>query len=185
MNSSTEGTTSSVESPLPNAFTSDFLGRLAERDEPPTAGEADVAGPWRIEPVPGHGFGLFRVGESLARGFAPTAVFPSRWLALLMAGILPGTGKDPLLLLSKQPDAHGVYPVALAGGGDDGGDGGDDGPRGLVGFFQLFDEKALDALNVVIHLIQAPEALAYVLEAAGSVTLERCGAILDERAAAE
>jgi hypothetical protein len=99
-----------------------------------------------------------------------------------MAGVLPGTGKDPLLLLSKQPDAHGVYPVALAGGGDDGGD---DDPRGLVGFFQLFDEKALDALNVVIHLIQAPEALAYVLEAAGSVTLERCGAILDERATAE
>jgi hypothetical protein len=30
-----------------------------------------------------------------------------------MAGILPGTGKDPLLL-SKQPDAHGVYPVAFA-----------------------------------------------------------------------
>jgi hypothetical protein len=181
MNGFTEGTTSSTESPLPNAFTPSFLGRLAERDEPPTAGDADVAGPWRIEPIPGHGFGLFRMGESLARGFAPTAVFPSRWLALLMAGILPGTGKDPLLLLSKQPDAHGVYPVALAGGGDDGGGDG----RPPVGFFQLFDETALDALNVVVHLIQAPEALAYVLEAAGSVTLERCGAILDERAAAE
>jgi hypothetical protein len=171
-----------------NAFTTDFLGRMAERDEPPTAGDADVAGPWRIESIVwngGHGFGLFRVGESLTRGFAPTAVFPSRWLALLMAGILPGTGRDPLLLLSKQPDAHGAYPVALAGGGDDGGDGGDgDGRRSPVGFFQLFDEKALDALSVVIHLIQAPESLAYVLEAAGSVTLERCGAILDERAAA-
>ena len=177
-------TNNSTPSVRPNAFTTTFLDRLAERDEPPTAGDADVAGPWRLESIPGHGFGLFRVGESLGRGFAPVAVFPSRWLALLMAGILPGTGKDPLLLLSKQPDAHGVYPVALAGGGDDGGDGGDDGLRGLAGFFQLFDEKALDALNVVIHLIQAPEALAYVLEAAGSVTLERCGAILDERAAA-
>src|SRR5829696_2090187 len=188
MNSFSQGSTVSTQSPLPNAFMPSFLGRLAERDEPPTAGDADVAGPWCIEPIPGHGFGLFRVGESLARGFAPTAVFPSRWLALLMAGILPGTGKDPLLLLSKQPDAHGVYPVALAGGGDDGGDGGgggDDGHRPPAGVLQLFDEKALDALNVVVHLIQAPEALAYVLEAAGSVTLERCGAILDERAAAE
>jgi len=187
VNSFTEGTTPSAESPLPNAFTADFLGCLAERDEPLTAGEADVAGPWRIQPISGLGFGLFRMGESLARGFAPTAVFPSRWLALLMAGILPGTGKDPLLLLSKQPNSDGVYSVALAGGGDDGGDGGDDplGSRGLVGYFQLFDEKALDALNVVIHLIQEPEALAYVLEAAGSVTLERCGAILDERAATE
>ena len=180
-----EGITSSTESPLPNAFTPAFLGRLAERDEPPTAGDADVAGPWRIEPIPGHGFGLFRVGESLARGFTPTAVFPSRWLALLMAGILPGTGRDPLLVLSRQPDAQGAYPVTLAGGGDDGGDGGDGGPRGPVGFFQLFDEKALDALNVVVHLLQAPESLAYLLEAAGSVTLERCGAILDERAATQ
>ena len=175
-------TNSIITSSHPNAFNTAFLGRLAERDEPSTAGDADVAGPWRIEPIPGHGFGLFRVGESLARGFTPTAVFPSRWLALLMAGILPGTGRDPLLLLSKQPDAYGVYPVALAGGGDDGGDGGDGRPP--VGFFQLFDEKALDALNVLVHLIQAPEALAYVLEAAGSVTLERCGAILDERAVA-
>ena len=186
MRSFTQGSTPSVQSPTPNAFTASFLGRLAERDEPPTAGDADVAGPWRIESIPGQGFGLFRVGESLARGFEPTAVFPSRWLALLMAGILPGTGKDPLLLLSKQPDAHGVYPIALAGGGDDGGDGGDDDGNGRrpVGFLQLFDEEALEALNVVIHLLQSPESLAYVLEAAGSVTLERCGAILDERAAA-
>ena len=80
------------------------------------------------------------------------------------------------------PSPKGYNPVTLAGGGDDGGDGGD-GPRGPAGFLQLFDEKAVDALNVLIHLIQAPESLAYVLEAAGSVTLERCGAILDERAA--
>jgi hypothetical protein len=175
MRSSTEDSTPSTH---PNAFTISFLGRLAERDEPPTAGDADVAGPWRIESIPAHGFGLFRVGESLARGFAPVAVFPSRWLALLMAGILPGTGRDPLLLLAKQPDAEGVYPVTLAGGGDDGGD-------GPVGVLQLFDEKAVAALNVVIHLLQAPESLAYVLEAAGSVALERCGAILDERIASE
>jgi len=185
MQDNLKGTT--VPSPQhPNAFTSSFLTRLAERDEPPTAGDADVAGPWRIEAIPSHGFGLFRVGESLGRGFAPVAVFPSRWLALLMAGILPGTGRDPLLILSKQPDAHGAYPVALAGGGDDGGgDGGDEdgGGRRAVGFLQFFDERAVDALNVVVHLLQAPESLAYVLEAAGSVTLERCGAILDERAA--
>ncbi|HYG63200.1 MAG TPA: hypothetical protein VEL74_11515 [Thermoanaerobaculia bacterium] len=183
MRSFTNNSTPSVRS---NAFTTTFLDRLAERDEPPTAGDADVAGPWRIESIPSHGFGLFRVGESLARGFAPVAVFPSRWLALLMAGLLPGTGRDPLLLLSKQPDAHGAYPVTLAGGGDDGGDGGDDDGNGRrpIGFLQLFDERAIDALNVVIHLLQSPESLAYVLEAAGSVTLERCGAILDERAAA-
>ena len=44
-----------------------------------------------------------------------------------------------------------------------------------------FDEAAVDAMNVVVHLLQAPESLAYLLEAAGAVALERCGAILDER----
>src|SRR4029077_1018458 len=114
----------------PNAFTALFLGRLAEQDEPPTAGDADVAGPWRIEPVVwrgGHGFGLFRMGESLARGFAPVAVFPSRWLALVMAAILPGTGRDPLFRIEKEADADGVFPLILPG--PDGGE--------IVGRLQL------------------------------------------------
>jgi hypothetical protein len=170
MQGSYEITTSAVH---PNAFTRLFLGRLAERDEPPTAGDADVAGPWRIETIPGHGCGLFRVGESLARGFAPAAVFPSRWLALVMAAILPGTGRDPLFRIEKDPDADGVYPLILPG--SEGGE--------VVGRLQLFDEAAVEALNVAAHLLQAPESLAYLLEAAGAVALERCGAILDERTA--
>ena len=126
MQSFDDRTTSAVH---PNAFTALFLGRLADRDEPPTAGDADVAGPWQIEPIPGHGFGLFRIGESLARGFAPVAVFPSRWLALVMAAILPGTGRDPLFRIEKEPDADGVYPLILPG--LDGGE--------VVGRLQLFD----------------------------------------------
>jgi hypothetical protein len=47
----------------------------------------------------------------------------------------------------------------------------------------LFEERALDAMNVLVHLLRSPESLAFVLEAAGSVALERCGAILDERVA--
>jgi hypothetical protein len=161
-------TTSSIH---PNVFTTHFLGRMAEQDEPPTAGEADVVGPWRVEQIPGHGFGLFRLGESLARGFAPVALFPSRWLALIAAAIFPGTGRDSLVHLDKTPDADGGYPLILPG--PDGGE--------VVGRFQLFDEAAVSAMNVVIHLLQAPESLAWLLEAAGGVTLERCGAILDER----
>ncbi|HYG61071.1 MAG TPA: hypothetical protein VEL74_00700 [Thermoanaerobaculia bacterium] len=163
--------THSTSAPHPNVFTTEFLARLGERDEPPTAGEADVAGPWRVEAIPGHGFGLFRLGETLARGFAPVAIYPSRWLALVMAAILPGTGRDPLLRIEKTPNADGVYPLVLPSR---------DGAE-QVGELQLFDEAAVDAMNVVIHLLQAPESLAFVLEAAGAVALERCGAILDER----
>ena len=170
MQSFDDRTTSAIH---PNAFTQPFLSRLAEQDEPPTAGDADMAGPWRIEPIPGHGFGLFRIGESLARGFASVAVFPSRWLALLMAAILPGTGRNPFFRIENDPDADGVYPLILPS--PEGGE--------VVGRLQLFDEAAVDAMSVVAHLLQAPESLAYLLEAAGAVALERCGAILDERTA--
>jgi hypothetical protein len=149
----------------PNAFASAFLHRFEEQDEPPTAGEADVAGPWFIEPIPGVGFGLFRAGESLARGFRPAAVFPDRWLALLAAAVLPGTGRDPLLRLNKEPDSVG-YGVVL-----------DDGEVG--GHFELFDETLLDAMNAAVALVRSPWSLAYLLEAAGPLALERCGAILD------
>ncbi len=147
-----------------NAFSPSFLEQFMERDEPPTGAEADVAGPWHIEPIPGLGFGLFRLGESLARGCRPAAVFPDRWLALLAAAVLPGTGRDAMLRLNKQPDAEG-YGVAL----DDG---------GIVGHFELFDESLLEALNVTVGLVRSPQSLAYLLEAAGPAALERCGAIL-------
>ena len=68
--------------------------------------------------------------------------------------------------------SRGALPAVPEGGG-----------QGRVVLEVRFCVWAVDALNLVIHLIQAPESLAYVLEAAGSVALERCGAILDERAA--
>jgi hypothetical protein len=47
------------QSSTSNAFTRPFLLRFGELDEPPTAGEADVAGPWEVEEIPGFGYGLF------------------------------------------------------------------------------------------------------------------------------
>ena len=67
--------------PSRNAFTPQFLKRIGERDEPVTAGEADMAGPWSVEEIPGAGFGLYRLGEGQARRFQPFAVFRSASLA--------------------------------------------------------------------------------------------------------
>lgn len=168
MRSSVDGSSVSNPPSLPNAFTAAFLRRLLERDESPTGAEADVAGPWRIEEVPGRGFGLFRVGESAARGFEPVALYPSRWLALATAAVLPGTGRDPLLRLRFAAAADGRYDVTLEDGE-------------VVGSFQSFDEKLLDAVNVAIGLLRAPLSLADLMEAAGPVGAERCGTILEER----
>jgi hypothetical protein len=147
-----------------NAFARAFLKHFEEQDEPPTGPEADVAGPWFVEPIPGLGFGLFRAGESLAGGFRPAAVFPDRWLALLAAAVLPGTGRDPFLRL-EQEEAEDGYAVTL----DDG---------AVAGHFEMFDENLLEALNHAVALVRSPWSLAYLLEAAGPLALERCGVLL-------
>ena len=48
---------------LRNAFYPGFLKQIGERDEPVTAAEADVAGPWRVEKIEGAGWALYRAGE--------------------------------------------------------------------------------------------------------------------------
>ncbi len=165
MRSSEESTLSSSR----NAFSLSFLHRIGERDEPPMAGEADVAGPWRIVELPSGSFGLFRIGESPKRGYRPAAVFRRRWLALLAAAVLPGTGREAAFRLQKENGSAG-FAVETGNGGE------------VVGHLDLFDERLIEALHVVESLARSPEAMADLLEAAGQVALERTGAILDERA---
>ena len=148
----------------PNAFTPEFLKRVGERDEPLTAGEADMAGPWQIEEIPGSGWGLFRLGEGSARRFRPFAVFRRRSVALLAAAILPGTGRDAAFRLQVDPELAG-YAVVASGE--------------LVGHLALFDDQVIAGLHVAEMLVRSPESLARLLEAAGAITLERAGAILD------
>jgi hypothetical protein len=150
-----------------NAFSSPFLLRFNRRDEPPTAGEADVAGPWHAEEIPDQGWGLFRAGESRERGFAPYAVFRERWLALLAAAVLPGTGRDAAFRLRKERGSGGFAVESLRGE--------------MVGRCELFDESLIQALHVAESLLRNPEGLASLLEAAGPLGLERAGAALDSR----
>ncbi len=155
-----------------NAFRPEFLSRLDERDEPLTAAEADTAGPWLVRPLPGEGFGVFREGEHPSRGIRPVAVFADRCLALVAAAVLPGTGRESLLSLAGDPDPGGRgYAVRL-----------DDGT--VVGHCAQFEEELIDAMNAAVGILRGPGSLAYEMEAAGAVTLERAGALLAARTAA-
>jgi hypothetical protein len=151
-----------------NAFSPDFLKRIAERDEPSTAAEADVAGPWHEEEIPGLGWGLFPVGASHARGDRPYAVFTTRSTALLAAAVLPGTGREPAFRLGKEAASEG-YAVEAGNGGQ------------VIGHLSLFDENLVTALHVADSLLRSPLCLAGLLEAGGQVMLERSRAILDAR----
>jgi hypothetical protein len=163
MRSSKDGSTGRTPSP-DNAFLPDFLARLGERDEPALSAEADVAGPWRVEKV--TTYRVVRLGERVHPEGRPTAAFGDRFHALLTAAVLPGTGRDPLFHLQKDPGPDGYALYA--------------GPE-LLGHLAVFDEKLVDALHVVACLLRSPESLATLLEAAGSVVLQRVGAILEGR----
>ena len=158
----------SISPSFRNAFTPEFLRRIGERDEPLTAAEADVAGPWVVEKMPGVGWGLYRAGEGAARQFRPYGVFRDHAVALLFAAVLPGTGRDKAFRLRKEPEGAG-YAVESAPDGR------------VIGYLALFDEPLGDAAHVVECLVRRPESLAQLLEAAGGLALERSGAILDAR----
>ncbi|HYL04571.1 MAG TPA: hypothetical protein VE075_00925 [Thermoanaerobaculia bacterium] len=67
----------------------------------------------------------------------------------------------------QEPPAPGSAPAAS--------------PPDAVGHLRDFDESLAGALHVAAALVRSPEALARLLEAAGYVTLEQVGRILDRR----
>src|SRR5882724_8466335 len=73
---SSHDVTSVPASPLDNAFAPAYLARLREQDDVLTAAEAELAGPWKIEPVRGKpgAVAILRLWEDLAIGDPPVAV---------------------------------------------------------------------------------------------------------------
>jgi len=171
--SSTRSSSRPPQSPsLPeHVFTPEYLAHLAERDEPVTATEAELAIPWHVEPYPKEPKGrwaVLRLGESFEKSTRtiPTAVFDRKEDALLACAILPGLGKRLRFRLASDPDDLG-YPIL------------DDGQ--IVGHSELFYEDFIAALNVAAALVAAPRELAYLLDAAGGLALERVDRIAVKR----
>jgi hypothetical protein len=154
---------------LSNAFPAGFLSRFDDRDEPPTAHEAEVAGVATIYEIAGRGFCLYLPGERPDLGHLPVACFFERWRALVAAAVLPGTGRDPAYRLLQEAGAEGF---ALISGVDR------EGQPEVAGHLRLFDEGLASALGVADALLRSPQSLALLLEAAGKVALERTGALL-------
>lgn len=154
----------------PNAFEDGFLRRFRQEDEPASAAEADVAGPWRVEPASTsdgrEAFALWRLGERPQWGDSPAALFLDRSTALLAAAIRPFVGREAFYVLGKER-WNGGFPLLRQGE--------------AVGWIDLFDEDWAFGVNVLERFIRSPEAIAQLLEAAGPLALERAGRLLRRR----
>jgi hypothetical protein len=161
-------------SPPRNAFAEEFLRLFEQEDEPPSGAEADVAGPWQVEPsstADGRdAYGLWRLGERPEWGDVPAGLFRDRSTALIAAAVRPFLGRDPFYELGRER-WNGGFPLLRQGA--------------AVGWIDLFDEDWAFGLNVLERFTRSPEALAALMEAAGPLALERAGRILRLRVAEE
>ena len=160
----------------PTIFTPEFLHLLAERDESPAASEADLAGPWRYEAVPGRPgwVGVLRAWEDLAEGDVPRAVFDQEEMAELCAVALALHGRERLVHLAEAA-REGRFPMLTADG--------EQGPR-ECGTLALYEPEVVAALHLLLALVRSPAALAAVIEAAGPGAFAQVGRILAGRWAA-
>jgi hypothetical protein len=176
MPSHTDSTSPSTSSP-PNAFLPTFLEQLQAISEPLTTSEADLAGPWKLEVVPGHPgcVAVLRTWESLAEGDLPFAVFRHRETAALCAALLPLFGREPLFHLSPDPDTDpsgplsGGYPVVAVFG--------EQGPA-VSGWLRSYHPELVEALGFFEGLVRTPRSLAGVNAAAGPSALAQVGRYL-------
>ena len=110
MQSSRHGSRPQV-SPLDNAFSPTYLARLRERDDSLTAAEAELAGPWKIEPVPGRpgAVAILRIWEDLAVGDPPVGVLWHLETAQLLSVLLPAIDREPLFYLKEEPASEETH----------------------------------------------------------------------------
>ncbi len=154
-----------AEPPPSNAFHEHFLRQAERHDEPPTATEAEFAGPWQSQPS-AHGRTLLRSWEDPQRGDRPFATFTDEQTAQLALALLPARGRLATYRLNTQPDAEGFL---LHREGQP------------IGHLTHYDEHFVEALSAVEALIKNPVALANLLQAAGPTALEQTGRILSRQ----
>jgi hypothetical protein len=181
MRSHDDGTSTGVSVP-PNAFDPAFLARVQGLDEPLTAAEAELAGPWKVEalpPVPGRpgASAVLRAWESVDKGDRPLAVFVHPETAALFAALLPSLEREPLYHLRAEPDpaaplpGGGFYPLLTVYG--------EQGPV-VGGWLDRYRPEAAAALHLLEALVRSPYQLAAVCRVAGGGALAQAGRTLAE-----
>jgi hypothetical protein len=125
-----------------NAFSPTYLARLRERDDSLTAAEAELAGPWKIEPVPGRpgAVAMLRIWEDLAVGDPPVGVLWHLETAQLLSVLLPAIDREPLFYLKEEPSSEGFPLVAVYG---------EQGPQ-VAGWLDRYEPRWADVPRLVV-----------------------------------
>jgi hypothetical protein len=145
----------------PNAFRSQVLDLLRERDEPEWVSGCEMQARWKVLRV-AEGWGVFREWEGPEQGHVPKAVCACRDLAQVIAGTLPALHAGQRFRLLQR--SGGRFPLEQGGR--------------LVGNLDVFDQELTAALHLQHYLAQTPLALAGLLGAAGPTALALIGEIL-------
>jgi hypothetical protein len=174
MRSPEEFNSRSVPTP-PNAFTPAYLDQVQGEDEPLTAAEADLSGPWKVAPVPGHpgAVAVLRLWERQEAGDLPEAVFCHDQTAALCALLLPLVGREPLYFLDDQPVPAGPLP----GGHPLTAVYGESGPQ-VAGWLRRHHPEVATALHLFEAVLRSPYLLARLVRIAGGCALTQVGRIL-------
>jgi len=146
-----------------NAFSTEYLDAVRERDDPSTALEADTSEPWEVRKVGGL-YGLFRPWEE---GGAPRALCYFEETAWLFRLIWPALGRDRLFRLSPSSAAEG-YPVEAG--------------ETTVAYLQGFNPDAVFAAHIASYLMRMPYALAYLVWLSGPTVQREVGSLLADLA---
>ncbi|HZF08096.1 MAG TPA: hypothetical protein VFE33_04825 [Thermoanaerobaculia bacterium] len=159
--------------PLENAFALSYLAHLREQDEVLTAAEAEMAGPWKLEPVPVKpgAVAVLREWEGLDAGDRPVAVWWHEETARLWTVLLPALDREPLFHLVEGETADG-YPVLAIYG--------EQGPQ-VAGWVDRYEPRWVEGLHLLEAIVRSPLALATLLEAAGPGAEEQVGRIRARR----
>jgi hypothetical protein len=153
----------------PSAFRPDYLTRLQEAEEPVTAAEAELSGPWKVEHH-ARGWALYRTWEDPVR-HRPQAVFRHRWRAELLAATLPLLARGPYLESGEEGEEGGV-PLREAGLGQGGG------TQAAIGWLEPSSGEILALLEAAEILLRSGPGLALLLLAAGPLVIRQVGEVL-------
>jgi len=149
-----------------NAFDPEFLHQAERLEEPATAAEAELAGPWKVVATAG-GYVVLREWETLEKGDKPWATFTDRELAERMVAVLPAIAAPAPWRMSPEADALGF--VLL-------------GPEGqALGYLRHSSSELLEALWVADHLVRSPRSLATLLMTAGAQALRHVGSLIAQK----